>query len=63
VVTAAAATFVKVHEESTLTKTFGEQYERYRRNVPGWWPRLWPRRGRLLWPTDVGKQMLYGRGE
>jgi protein-S-isoprenylcysteine O-methyltransferase Ste14 len=41
-VTAVAATFVKVYEEPTLAKTFGEQYERYRRNVPGWWPRIRP---------------------
>jgi protein-S-isoprenylcysteine O-methyltransferase Ste14 len=44
-VTAATATFVKVYEEPTLAKTFGDQYERYRRNVPGWWPRLRPWRG------------------
>ncbi len=45
-VTAATATFVKVYEEPTLAKTFGDQYERYRRNVPGWWPRLRPWDGR-----------------
>jgi protein-S-isoprenylcysteine O-methyltransferase Ste14 len=37
-----AATFVKVYEEPTLARTFGDQYERYRRNVPGWWPRQRP---------------------
>jgi protein-S-isoprenylcysteine O-methyltransferase Ste14 len=45
VVQAATATFVKVYEEPTLAKTFGDQYERYRRNVPGWWPRLRPWNG------------------
>jgi protein-S-isoprenylcysteine O-methyltransferase Ste14 len=45
-VTAAAATFVRLHEEPTLAKTFGDQYERYRRNVPGWVPRLRPWSGR-----------------
>ncbi|TQM45051.1 methyltransferase family protein [Pseudonocardia cypriaca] len=44
-VQAAAATFVKVYEEPTLARTFGDQYERYRRNVPGWWPRLRPWEG------------------
>jgi protein-S-isoprenylcysteine O-methyltransferase Ste14 len=41
-VTAATATFVKVYEEPTLAKNFGDEYERYRQNVPGWWPRLRP---------------------
>ncbi|MFE4196713.1 methyltransferase family protein [Paenarthrobacter sp. NPDC056912] len=34
--------FVKGYEEPTLTSTYGEQYLDYRRNVPGWWPRLTP---------------------
>ena len=34
--------FVKGYEEPTLTSTYGEQYLNYRRNVPGWWPRLTP---------------------
>jgi protein-S-isoprenylcysteine O-methyltransferase Ste14 len=41
-VQAATATFVKVYEEPTLGRMFGDRYERYRRNVPGWWPRLRP---------------------
>lgn len=41
----AVLTFVKVYEEPTLTDTYGEQYLEYRRNVPGWWPRLTPWRG------------------
>ncbi|GAA1767352.1 isoprenylcysteine carboxylmethyltransferase family protein [Agromyces humatus] len=44
---AAVVTFVKGYEEPTLFRTFGEQYLDYRRNVPGWWPRLTPwREGR-----------------
>ena len=39
---AAVFTFVKGYEEPTLTRTYGEQYLDYRRNVPGWWPRLTP---------------------
>ena len=42
---AAVVTFVKGYEEPTLTRTYGEQYLDYRRNVPGWWPRLTPWRG------------------
>jgi len=41
----AVVTFVKGYEEPTLTATYGEQYRNYRRNVPGWWPRLRPWRG------------------
>jgi len=37
--------FVKGYEEPTLTRTYGEQYLEYRRNVPGWWPRPTPWRG------------------
>ena len=32
--------FVRGYEEPALTKRFGADYERYRRTVPGWWPRL-----------------------
>jgi protein-S-isoprenylcysteine O-methyltransferase Ste14 len=39
---AAVLAFVKGYEEPTLTSTYGEQYLDYRRNVPGWWPRLTP---------------------
>ena len=34
--------FVRGYEEPTLERTFGAEYARYRRNVPGWWPRLHP---------------------
>lgn len=37
--------FVKGYEEPTLTRTYGEQYVEYRRNVPGWRPRFTPWRG------------------
>ncbi|MGO4102578.1 isoprenylcysteine carboxylmethyltransferase family protein [Leifsonia sp. YAF41] len=37
--------FVKGYEEPTLTRTYGEQYLDYRRNVPGWWPRASPWQG------------------
>jgi protein-S-isoprenylcysteine O-methyltransferase Ste14 len=42
IVLAAVVAFVKGYEEPTLTDTYGEQYLEYRRNVPGWWPRLTP---------------------
>ena len=41
----AVVTFVLGYEEPTLTETYGEQYLDYKRNVPGWWPRLTPWRG------------------
>lgn len=31
--------FAKWYEEPKLAETFGEEYERYRRAVPGWLPR------------------------
>ena len=34
--------FVKGYEEPTLRRTFGEEYEAYKRAVPGWWPRMRP---------------------
>ena len=30
--------FVRFDEEPTLSRRFGAAYERYRRDVPGWWP-------------------------
>ena len=38
----AVAAFVRWYEEPTLARRFGEQYERYRRAVPAWWPRREP---------------------
>jgi protein-S-isoprenylcysteine O-methyltransferase Ste14 len=38
----ATASFVHWYEEPTLVRTYGEQYERYRGNVPAWTPRLTP---------------------
>jgi protein-S-isoprenylcysteine O-methyltransferase Ste14 len=37
--------FVKLYEEPTLARRYGAEYETYRRNVPGWLPRLTPWRG------------------
>ncbi len=31
--------FVRGYEEPTLLARYGEDYERYRAEVPGWWPR------------------------
>jgi protein-S-isoprenylcysteine O-methyltransferase Ste14 len=39
----AAVAFVRFYEEPSLARRFGEQYVAYRKQVPGWWPRL-PRR-------------------
>ncbi len=38
----AVGAFVRWYEEPTLRRQFGEQYERYRREVPAWWPRRKP---------------------
>jgi protein-S-isoprenylcysteine O-methyltransferase Ste14 len=37
---AVVAAFVRWYEEPTLARTYGEQYEAYRRSVPAWLPRL-----------------------
>jgi protein-S-isoprenylcysteine O-methyltransferase Ste14 len=42
VVTVAFVAFVRGYEEPALRRRFGDQYEAYRRAVPGWWPRLRP---------------------
>jgi protein-S-isoprenylcysteine O-methyltransferase Ste14 len=34
--------FVSGYEEPALRRRFGASYERYRREVPGWWPRARP---------------------
>jgi len=34
------AAFVRWYEEPTLSRQFGDEYEAYRRAVPGWLPRL-----------------------
>lgn len=36
------AVFVRFYEEPTLARTYGAEYENYRRSVPAWWPRLRP---------------------
>jgi protein-S-isoprenylcysteine O-methyltransferase Ste14 len=36
------ATFAHWYEEPTLAKQYGDQYDEYRRNVPGWIPRWRP---------------------
>lgn len=41
---AVMAAFVRWHEEPALRRRYGEAYERYRRTVPGWWPRIRPNR-------------------
>lgn len=39
---AVMAAFVHFHEEPVLAARYGDQYDRYRRAVPGWLPRLTP---------------------
>lgn len=39
---AVTATFVRIYEEPTLARQFGDEYATYRRNVRGWLPSLRP---------------------
>ena len=39
------AVFVRFYEERTLQRTFGAEYEAYRRAVPAWLPRRTPWKG------------------
>ena len=39
---ATVAAFVRFYEEPVLSERFGDEYEAYRRAVPGWRPRLHP---------------------
>ena len=41
-VAALVVSFVRLYEEPVLRHKFGEEYEAYRRAVPGWLPRLRP---------------------
>jgi protein-S-isoprenylcysteine O-methyltransferase Ste14 len=38
----AQAAFVRFHEEPALLRRYGTEYETYRNQVPGWWPRRHP---------------------
>lgn len=40
VIAGASVAFVRFYEEPTLHRQFGEEYEAYRRQVPGWIPRI-----------------------
>jgi protein-S-isoprenylcysteine O-methyltransferase Ste14 len=40
VLLAAFVAFVHWYEEPSLARRFGDQYQTYRNQVPGWWPRL-----------------------
>lgn len=42
VAAAAMISFVRLYEEPTLARRYGGEYDVYRRNVPGWVPRLTP---------------------
>jgi protein-S-isoprenylcysteine O-methyltransferase Ste14 len=42
---AIVAAFVRWYEEPTLMRTFGAEYEAYRRAFPAWWPRRTPWEG------------------
>lgn len=46
IVALATATFVRVYEEPTLRRQFGDEYDRYRKAVHAWVPRITPYRPR-----------------
>lgn len=48
VVALAIHLFICLYEEPTLTRRYGEEYLRYKRNVPRWLPRLRP------WSGEAG---------
>jgi protein-S-isoprenylcysteine O-methyltransferase Ste14 len=41
-VAVAVMTFVRLYEEPSLLREFGDSYVAYQAAVPGWWPRLSP---------------------
>jgi protein-S-isoprenylcysteine O-methyltransferase Ste14 len=45
VVAVTVFTFVKLYEEPTLARRYGDEYQAYRRAVPGWLPRFTPWKG------------------
>ena len=44
-VAVATPTFVRLYEEPTLQRQFGDEYDRYRKAVHAWVPRVTPYRG------------------
>ncbi len=42
VVCLAVVSFVRFYEEPTLSRCYGEEWDAYKRAVPGWYPRLTP---------------------
>lgn len=44
--------FIVRYEESILMQKFGDEYDRYRRRVPAWFPSEWPSLAKLDWPRE-----------
>jgi protein-S-isoprenylcysteine O-methyltransferase Ste14 len=48
-VAVATVCFVKLYEEPTLARKYGQQYQQYRQQVPGWLPRPGRRAEHPVW--------------
>jgi protein-S-isoprenylcysteine O-methyltransferase Ste14 len=51
----AVASFVYGYEQPVLSERFGAEYDRYRHNVPAWWPRLSPWEGAASGGSSSGR--------
>lgn len=44
--------FIVVYEEANLSQKFGEEYDKYQRQTPSWFPAVWPRLDEIEWPRE-----------
>ena len=46
------------YEESLLNQKFGEEYSRYKEQVPAWIPKALPRISELSWPDSFSYALI-----
>ena len=51
--------YIPTLEEPGLVERFGDEYERYRENVPPWWPRLRPYDDKKVGEKPLRKRLRY----